>query len=90
MNSEVLRGEARGLVPRDHERGGVEARVLRSQLVNLTLDWELTALALDAQRYRAADVLKRESLRESASAIRKCVAELTKVLSGSALLACKP
>jgi hypothetical protein len=68
----------------------VEARVLRSQLVNLTLDWELAALALDAQRYRTSGFGERESLRDSATAYRKCIAELTRVLSRSALLACKP
>jgi len=67
----------------------VSARVLRSRLVNLTLDWELAALTLDAQRYRANGNIERESLREKAIAYRKCIAELTEVLSASSLLACK-
>lgn len=67
----------------------VDLRVLRSRLVNLTLDWELAALTLDAQRYKASGPSERECLRDSAVAYRKCIAELTEILSGSSLLACK-
>ena len=63
--------------------------VLRNKLINLTLDWELAALHLDAQRYRANGILERESLRDSALAYRKCIAELTEVLSANSLLACR-
>jgi hypothetical protein len=86
MNSEVLRGGCE-LFP---DKDDFAARELRSQLMNLTLDWELTALELDARRYRASEQIERESLRDSAVAYRKCIAELTGILSGSSLLACKP
>lgn len=64
----------------------VEVSVLRSKLTNLTLDWELAALNLDARRFRTTNPAERESLRDSAQAYRKCVAELTEVLSASSLL----
>ena len=67
----------------------VEAQVLRSRLVHLTLNWELAALALDAQRYRTLAAFEKESLRDSATAYRKCITALTEVLSGSSLLASK-
>jgi hypothetical protein len=89
MNSEVLRGGwERELF--GERKDDVAARVLRSQLVNLTLDWELAALALDARRYKASETVERENLRDSAIAYRKCIAELTGILSASSLLACKP
>ena len=67
----------------------LDNRVLRNKLVNLTLDWELAALTMDAQRYKAHAQIERESLRDSANTYRKCVAELSEVLSNSSLLACK-
>jgi hypothetical protein len=88
MNRGVLWGECQTVSPIKGP-DDVEARVLRSRLVNLTLDWELKALSLDAQRYRTAALDERESLRDSANAYRKCLSELTAVLSASALLACK-
>jgi hypothetical protein len=86
MNGAALWGD---LATRGESGKDIEAKVLRSRLVNLTLDWELAALALDAKRYRAS-LSERESLRDSATAYRKCIAELTEVLSHSSLLACKP
>lgn len=62
-------------------KGDIEARVLRSRLVNLTLDWELAALTIDAQRYKSHAQIDRESLRDTAITYRKCVAELSEVLS---------
>jgi hypothetical protein len=89
MNREVLRGGVSCEVPLRDPNEDVQTRVLRSQLMSLALDWELAALALDAQRYRAAGNEQRESLRDSAVTYRKCIAELSELLSGSALLACK-
>jgi hypothetical protein len=73
----------------EQKRSDLETRVLRNKLVNLTLDWELAALALDAQRYKTSGPLERESLRDSANTYRKCVAELSGLLSNSSVLACK-
>lgn len=87
MNRAALGGDSETATPKGTDN--VAAKVLRSRLVNLTLDWELTALSLDAQRYRTAPLDERESLRDSANAYRKCIAELTAVLSASSLLACK-
>jgi len=70
-------------------KGDLEIRVLRNRLVNLTLDWELAALTLDAQRYKANGPMEKESLRDSANTYRKCIAELSEVLSGSPVLAGK-
>ena len=70
-------------------KGDLEIRVLRNRLVNLTLDWELAALTLDAQRYKASGPMEKESLRDSANTYRKCIAELSEVLSGSPVLAGK-
>ena len=67
----------------------LEVRVLRNQLINLTLDWELEALALDAQRYRARVAEEREHFRDSALAYRKCIAKLTELLNSSSILAYK-
>jgi len=64
-------------------------RVLRNKLLNLTLDWELAALTLDSQRYKAAACTERESLRDTANTYRKCVSELTEILSGSSMIACE-
>lgn len=71
------------------KKSDLETRVLRNKLVNLTLDWELAALTMDAQRYKANAPLERESLRDSANTYRKCIAELTDILSNSSVLACK-
>jgi hypothetical protein len=68
-------------------RDNLDVRVLRNQLINLTLDWELEALALDAQRYRAPGAVERENLRDSAIAYRKCIAKLTELLNSSTVLA---
>ena len=73
----------------EDRRNEVENRVLRNKLVNLTLDWELAALTMDAQRYKSHGQVERESLRDSANTYRKCVAELNEVLSHSSFLACK-
>jgi hypothetical protein len=67
----------------------IETRVLRSRLVNLTLDWELAALTMDAQRYKSHEQLERESLRDSANTYRKCVAELSEIIAGTAHTSCK-
>ena len=66
---------------RDEEaKSDMELRVLRNRLLDLTLNWELEALSLDAQRYRAERMEERENLRESALAYRKCVHKLTALL----------
>jgi len=80
--------DARGTENADR-KGDLEIRVLRNRLVNLTLDWELAALTLDAQRYKASGPMEKESLRDSANTYRKCIAELSEVLSGSPVLAGK-
>ena len=80
--------DARGTENADR-KGNLEIRVLRNRLVNLTLDWELAALTLDAQRYKANGPMEKESLRDSANTYRKCIAELSEVLSGSPVLAGK-
>ena len=80
--------DARGTENADR-KGNLEIRVLRNRLVNLTLDWELAALTLDAQRYKASGPVEKESLRDSANTYRKCIAELSEVLSGSPVLAGK-
>ena len=67
-------------------RKDLQTQMLRSRLVNLTLGWEVTALSLDAERYRTSGIGERESLRESAGAYRKCIAELTEVLAGNSIL----
>ena len=64
-------------------RGEIETRVLRSKLVNLTLDWELAALTIDTQRYKSQEQIERESLRDTANTYRKCVAELSEILANS-------
>jgi hypothetical protein len=73
----------------EDRKNELETRVLRNRLVNLTLDWELAALTLDAQRYKASGPLEKESLRDSANTYRKCIAELSDILSGSPVLAAK-
>ena len=75
--------ETVGLGSGEHRQGEIETRVLRSRLVNLTLDWELAALTMDAQRYKAHEQIERESLRDSANTYRKCVAELSEIISHS-------
>ena len=67
----------------------IESRVLRSRLINLTLDWELAALTMDAQRYKSDAQLERESLRSSANTYRKCVAGLSEILSSPSMSSCK-
>jgi len=89
MNSAGIWGRTVEFTTQSNRQNGVEAQDLRSRLVNLTLDWELAALALDARRYRTHEALERESLRDSATAYRKCIAALTEVLSRSSLLAGK-
>jgi hypothetical protein len=74
---------------REDGANDVELRVLRNKLINLMLDWELEALSLDAQRYRAIRPEDRENLRESALAYRKCITKLTELLNSSSVLACK-
>jgi hypothetical protein len=71
------------------QKNDLEARVLRNKLVNLTLDWELAALTLDAQRYKSHATMERESLRDSATTYRKCISELSEILTGSSILACR-
>jgi hypothetical protein len=66
-----------------------EVRLLRNQLMNLTLGWELEALALDAKRYRAVGSEQKESLRDSALAYRKCIAKVTELLNSGSISACK-
>ena len=67
----------------------IETRVLRSRLVNLSLDWELAALTMDAQRYKSHEQTERESLRDSANTYRNCVAELSDIIATTALPRCK-
>ena len=81
--------EARIARGEEQKRNDLETRVLRNRLVNLTLDWELAALTMDAQRYQFGGPLERESLRDSANTYRKCIAELSEILSTSSALACK-
>jgi len=82
-----------GLLPWvDGETNGrrdVEAKVFQSRLLNLTLNWELTALALDARRYRAENAAERESLRDSATVYRKCMAGLSEVISRNCCMPAK-
>jgi hypothetical protein len=80
-----------GLFTRGSDRQvEIEIRVLRSKLLNLTLDWELLALTMDAQRYKSHVTTERESLRDCANTYRKCVAELNGILASSSAAACKP
>ena len=65
--------------------GEMNTRALRSKLVNLTLDWELAALTMDAERYKSHVQIERESLRDTANTYRKCVAELTEILANSTI-----
>jgi len=71
------------------QKTDVEVKMLRSKLVTLTQEWELSALALDAQRYQAPEATERESLSDSATTYRKCIWELTEVLSSSFSWVCK-
>jgi hypothetical protein len=70
-------------------KSDIETRVLRSRLVNLTLDWELRSLSMDAQRYKLLDQTERESLRDIADTYRKCVAELSEALARCHSPCCK-
>ncbi len=87
MNSALLWGGVTAEPAKGNESNPVEARMLRSRLVNLTLDWELAALALDARRYRAMAADERESLRDSATVYRKCISELSALISAGSLVA---
>lgn len=89
MNSALLWGDAAAEPAKGEEANFVEARMLRSRLVNLTLDWELAALSLDARRYRAMAADERESLRDSATVYRKCISELSALISAGSLVAQK-
>jgi len=55
--------------------------LLRSKLVNLTLDWEVAAMTLDTERYKSQTTVERESLRDSATIYRKCISEVTEILT---------
>lgn len=81
--------EARASWVEEGKKNDLETRVLRNNLVNLTLDWELAALTLDAQRYKSNGLIERESLKDSANTYRKCIAELNEIVSTSSVLACK-
>lgn len=64
-----------------HDNGAtLDTRVLRSRLINLLLDWELQALALDAKRYKIEAPADRDALREHATVYRHCIAELSQIL----------
>ena len=89
MDRVGLWSEARIARDEAHKKNDLETRVLRNKLVNLTLDWELAALTMDAQRYKSSGPLERESLRDSANTYRKCIAELSEILSNSSVLACQ-
>jgi hypothetical protein len=79
-----------GISPGEQKRFDLETRVMRNRLVNLSLDWELTALTLDAQRYKSCGTaVERESLRDSANTYGKCVAELAELLSKDLSAPCK-
>jgi|RhiMethySRZTD1v2_1073278.scaffolds.fasta_scaffold5145685_1 hypothetical protein len=71
----------------DHNRSDVQG-ALRSRLVNLTLDWEVAAMTLDAQRYKTTTTLERESFRDSANIYRKCISEVTEILTAAPSLDC--
>ena len=77
--------EKMGVASVEERNGEISTRVLRSKLVNLTLDWELAALTMDAQRYKAHEQIERESLRDTANTYRKCVAELSEILANSTI-----
>ena len=77
--------EKMGVASVEDRNGEINTRVLRSKLVNLTLDWELAALTMDAQRYKAHEQIERESLRDTANTYRKCVAELSEILANSTI-----
>lgn len=64
----------------EERRLEMDQRVLRSKLINLSLDWELAALALDGQRYKTPGLTERESLRETSNVYRKCISELAEIL----------
>ena len=64
----------------DHDKIEMHSRVLRNKLINLTLDWELAALTLDAQRYKSQTTMERETFRDSANIYRKCISEVTELL----------
>ena len=90
MNSALLWGGVAAEAPKAEGSNHVEARMLRSRLINLSLDWELAALALDARRYRAIAADERESLRDSATVYRRCISELSTLISGGSVVAQKP
>ena len=73
----------------EESKTDVEKSALRNNLISLTLDWELAALTLDAQRYKTNTAFERESLRDSANTYRKCISELSEILSANLIMACK-
>ncbi|MGZ8919852.1 MAG: hypothetical protein ACXW3L_02590 [Limisphaerales bacterium] len=85
----VMTMEADALFARRETEGDIETRVQRSRLINLTLDWELRALTMDAQRYKSLDQTERESLKDMANTYRNCVSELSVVLAHITVPACK-
>lgn len=60
---------------------GNETRVLRSKLLNLILDWELEALALDARRYKSDMQEVREALKHESNIYRKCISEVSSLIA---------
>ena|SRR5436190_10791851 len=72
----------------DHKVGVVPKSGLRNKLVNLTLDWEAAAMTLDSQRIKSQTTLERESSRESANVYRKCISEVTDILTAAPNLQC--
>jgi hypothetical protein len=61
---------------------------LRNRLANLTRDWEEAAMTLEAERFKSQTTLERESLRESATVYRKCISEVTEILTAAPNLNC--
>jgi hypothetical protein len=91
MDNKTASGEHEGT--REHALPAVEtvldAKLLQNKLVSLALDWEVAALTLDAQRYKAHAATERESLRETANTYRKCVSELSEIISACSAFACR-
>jgi hypothetical protein len=56
-----------------------ENRMLRSRLKNLTLSWELKALAFEAQEHTKLNA-ENVILKERVSVYRKCISEVTEIL----------
>jgi hypothetical protein len=72
-----------------HAEGNLDTRMLQNRLVNLALDWEVAALTIDSQRYKAQAAFERESLRETANTYRKCISELSEIISACPAFACR-